>query len=220
MDSPQPIHLFANLAYGSSFLATAVSDARRTGRRWTVVISTRRGSGAPPSLADRLRDEWRRLRLAMRLRVRVVNIADVNAPAFIDALPHGSLGVVAGFNQIFRPHAIERFASLVNFHPSLLPYYRGPTPSHWVLARGEPASGFTLHRVEARIDAGESLTQEVVSTQGVRSAAELDLAIAVRAQAVFARWIAHLDSGDAWARSLVDAGAVYRDPADYLSFPS
>jgi UDP-4-amino-4-deoxy-L-arabinose formyltransferase/UDP-glucuronic acid dehydrogenase (UDP-4-keto-hexauronic acid decarboxylating) len=144
----------------------------------------------------------------------------VNAPAFLSRIPAGADGLVAGFNQIFKPAAIERFASLVNVHPSLLPFYRGPTPSHWVLERGERATGFSLHRVVARIDAGEVLAQGVVEVEGARDAADLDARIARAAAPVARRWLEHLESGAAWSSERVDASSIYLHPVDYLSFPS
>lgn len=219
MTSPRPIFLFANRAYGAPFLETAAGDARRTGRRWTIVLSARRRKGGPGTLSERARSEWRRLWLALKQRARVLIVEDVNSREFLATLPPDAEGVVSGFNQIFRADAIERFRTLVNFHPSLLPCYRGPTPSHWVLARGEPATGFTLHRVEPKIDAGEILAQEALSTTGMADADRLDEAIARLAQATFLRWILSLDTGDEFERTWVDARSVYRRPADYLSFP-
>jgi methionyl-tRNA formyltransferase len=93
------------------------------------------------------------------------------------AVAPGDWGLVAGFNQIFGAAILDRFGVLLNVHPSLLPLYRGPTPSAWCLANGEAVSGFTFHHVTARIDAGPIVHQGVVAIVPSMDTAELDGAI-------------------------------------------
>lgn len=213
MSAGPPIYLFCNLRYGAAFLRVA---SERGGRRKRIVVLSQKG---PSAGAAALRAWWRRLRLRARTGLEIRAVDDVNAARFVQGIEPNSDGVVAGFNQIFRPAAIERFRSLVNVHPSLLPYYRGPTPSHWVLERGERASGFTLHRLIEAIDAGEILAQGVVEVGAARNAAQLDQRIADAAAPVVRRWLAHLETGERWTPTRVDAQSVYLRPADYLSFP-
>lgn len=159
----EPRYLFCNLTYGRDFMAVFARFAERdAGVPHTVVLSTAPLRALPWHL------RWRRARRA-RLAARalagtcaVVDAQDVNLPSFIRSIPAGSLGVVAGFNQIFGEALIARFGRLANFHPSILPHYRGAIPSYWVLRNGEARSGFTLHEVTARIDAGPVLHQQYV----------------------------------------------------------
>lgn len=69
--------------------------------------------------------------------------------------------IVSSFNQIM-PRAIillPRFG-VVNVHPSLLPKYRGATPTVWTLLNGEKETGVTIHYIEdERIDSGSIITQ-------------------------------------------------------------
>jgi methionyl-tRNA formyltransferase len=69
--------------------------------------------------------------------------------------------VVSSFNQIL-PREIISIPRLgvINLHPSLLPKYRGPTPTAWVLMNGEKETGVTVHFIEdERIDSGRIITQ-------------------------------------------------------------
>ena len=70
------------------------------------------------------------------------------------------LGIIAGFNQILKENTIDQFHYLVNFHPSVLPLYRGPSPLLWNLRLGENKAGFTVHKVTREIDKGEILYQD------------------------------------------------------------
>lgn len=213
MSDAPPIFLFCNLRFGASVLD---GFARREGARPRILVLSERT--APRGVAA-LRAAWRRQRLRWRSGMDVWPVADVNAPAFLARIPPGADGLVAGFNQIFKPAAIARFASLVNVHPSLLPFYRGPTPSHWVLERGERRTGFTLHRVVEAIDAGEILAQGVVEVAGARSADELDERIARAAAPVARRWLEQLEARTLWTPTRVDAREQYHSPVDYLTFP-
>jgi len=145
-------------------------------------------------------------------------VADVNTDEFREQLDGDSHGIITGFNQIFRRRTIERFSSFVNFHPSLLPFYRGPTPSAWCLRNGESHSGYTMHRVTRRIDAGEVLYQEAVPTDGVTTGEELDQRIARAGAVTLRRWLEQLKSQAPFETCRLDAETIYRERPDYLSF--
>lgn len=51
----------------------------------------------------------------------------------------------------------------INIHPSLLPKYRGPTPTHWAIINGESESGVTFHYISEEFDLGDILVQERTS---------------------------------------------------------
>lgn len=58
----------------------------------------------------------------------------------------------------------ERIFSLpkkgcVNLHPAPLPYYKGISPTFWILARGDKTAGVSLHHVDAGIDTGKIIAQ-------------------------------------------------------------
>jgi methionyl-tRNA formyltransferase len=154
----------------------------------------------------------------MALGTAPILVPDVNAPEFLRRIGPSSVGLVAGFNQIFQPEAIARFHSLVNVHPSVLPLYRGPVPSRWCLKNGESRSGYTLHRVEPEIDAGEILHQGVVDIPADATEASLDRVIAETAAPVAARWLRELESGERWTAETADARAVYETQLVYASF--
>ncbi|MBI5682765.1 MAG: methionyl-tRNA formyltransferase [Deltaproteobacteria bacterium] len=69
--------------------------------------------------------------------------------------------IVSSFNQII-PKSIISIPKLgvINIHPSLLPKYRGATPTVWALMNGEKETGVTIHFIEdERIDNGCFITQ-------------------------------------------------------------
>ncbi|MDQ7822806.1 MAG: methionyl-tRNA formyltransferase [Candidatus Eremiobacteraeota bacterium] len=73
--------------------------------------------------------------------------------------PH--LIIVASYNRIV-PREVIQIPSrgVVNIHPSLLPRYRGATPTFWALARGEEHTGVTAHFIEdEHVDRGRIILQ-------------------------------------------------------------
>jgi methionyl-tRNA formyltransferase len=217
------IYLFCNEAYGRPFIETAARASVELELPLTLVFSTR-GSEAPrpERLVGATRWRLARARRAKALQRRhdlpASLSADINTDDFRESLDAEAHGVITGFNQIFRRATLERFRTLVNFHPSLLPYYRGPVPSTWCLRNEETSSGYTVHRVTRRIDDGEILYQEEVPTDGAATAEELDRRIATAGAPTLRRWLEHLQSGAPFPRALLDAAAIYREHPGYLSF--
>jgi len=74
--------------------------------------------------------------------------------------------------------AVARFA--INIHPSLLPGYRGPTPTNWTILRGELETGISFHQMNEMIDEGGVYLQRRLLI-GDRTDGELRQALAVLA---------------------------------------
>ncbi len=218
------VFLFCDLGYGWKFSLRALRFLRNRGCL-TLVYSIAPGRAKPrvrPERLWKLKAAVRRLVIPFLARLcsaAVLAVEDVNSQYFRDVIPPGSHGVVAGFNQIFRPELIERFASVVNFHPSVLPLYRGPVPSYWALRNGEEYTGFTLHVLTPRVDAGPVLYQGVVSCAAARSEFQLNHRIAKAAIPVFEKYLQHLLTGDPWTAVTLDAHRVYKVPLDYGKRP-
>lgn len=75
--------------------------------------------------------------------------------------------VVSSFNQII-PKSIISIPKLgmINIHPSLLPKYRGATPTVCVLLNGEKETGITIHFIEnEQIDCGRIISQTTLKIE-------------------------------------------------------
>ncbi|HSS63763.1 MAG TPA: formyltransferase family protein [Gammaproteobacteria bacterium] len=73
-----------------------------------------------------------------------------------------------------------------NLHPSMLPAYRGPAPLFWQLRDGLERTGVSVHRVEARLDAGPILVQEAHSIDPDDNLATLNAMLAAAGARAFA----------------------------------
>ncbi|MFC1798396.1 methionyl-tRNA formyltransferase [Thermodesulfobacteriota bacterium] len=51
----------------------------------------------------------------------------------------------------------------INYHPSLLPKYRGGSAINWAIINGETETGVTIHQIDAGVDTGPIVLQEKVA---------------------------------------------------------
>lgn len=82
--------------------------------------------------------------------------------------------VVVAFGQILRRDVLElpRFGCL-NFHPSMLPKYRGAAPVQRAVLEGVVDSGLTIMRLVKQLDAGPILLQRPWRMDPARNAEQL-----------------------------------------------
>jgi methionyl-tRNA formyltransferase len=220
------VFLFCNHIFGLPFAKTILRSL--DGNAHVVLINSEK------FVKDRhhnpVKEYWTRFKFfLLKVSVRLLGLAhgavvrsveDINHPDFLRTIPAGAHGIIAGFNQIFHHEAIASFKSLVNFHGSVLPLYRGPTPSFWVLRNKERRTGYTMHQVTERVDCGDILFQDIVPCKGARSAEDLNRRIARQAQRVFARYLDQILAGEEWEPVQLDAFSIYNVHLSYARSPT
>ena len=220
------IYLFCNEGYGKAFLERAQKYSSLHGCEMIVVFSLKkeypedRASEPIRKLTGLLTEKYRQIRLRYRWKIRFLLVEDVNGAGFSGRISSRDDGIIAGFNQIFRKSLIEKFGSLVNFHPSVLPFYRGPVPSYWCIRNKEEKTGYTLHTVTEKIDSGEILFQKEVSIGNIDDPDTLDHKIASEAAVTLGNYLDFLQSARSWSKVQLDAYKIYKTHLDYASFPN
>jgi methionyl-tRNA formyltransferase len=66
--------------------------------------------------------------------------------------------LVCTYHRILRSEVFGHAGVALNFHPSLLPAYRGASPFYWVIRNGESKTGLTAHYLTSNPDAGDILS--------------------------------------------------------------
>jgi methionyl-tRNA formyltransferase len=70
------------------------------------------------------------------------------------------MAIVASYGQIIADDVVNMAKyGMINWHPSLLPKYRGPTPIQTALFKGDTHTGLSWINVASKMDAGEILLQ-------------------------------------------------------------
>lgn len=83
--------------------------------------------------------------------------------------------------------AIPKYQA-INIHPSLLPAYRGATPTNWAIINGEEKTGITFHYLTQKFDSGDILFQKELSVQNFTDG-ELRNQLAMLAENEFEKFI-------------------------------
>jgi methionyl-tRNA formyltransferase len=95
--------------------------------------------------------------------VRLFQFASLKAPEALQALRSldVDLGVMAYVLQ-FAPGDFTRIPrhGMIQYHPSLLPKYRGPSSINWPIIRGDTLTGLTIFRPSDGLDEGPVILQK------------------------------------------------------------
>lgn len=71
------------------------------------------------------------------------------------------VGALVAYGKILPGETLEIFPhGIINFHPSMLPVYRGPSPIITAVMNGDSFTGLTITRVTHAMDSGEIYYQE------------------------------------------------------------
>jgi methionyl-tRNA formyltransferase len=219
------LYLFCNEGYGLQFLEVATKFASMRKVSLTAVFSgksygfTKYRSFSFFEVIVFFKKKMTEIKLRKSYQTHIVIVRDINSFSFVNRIEPSDHGVIAGFNQIFRQGTISRFSSLVNFHPSLLPCYRGPVPSYWCIQNGEITTGYTLHTVTPKIDSGEILFQEAIPIDNISDSDHLDKIVALKASRKLNEYLSHLYLGKDWHRTILEPKNIYKTCVDYASFP-
>jgi methionyl-tRNA formyltransferase len=136
------------------------------------------------------------------------------------AARHPDVMVVVAYGLIL-PQAVLDIPRLgcVNIHASLLPRWRGAAPIQRAIAAGDRQTGITIMRMEAGLDTGPMLSQEVIEIAADETGGSLHDRLAVlgarmivealdRIEAGTARFVPQDDSRATYAGKLSKAEAI------------
>jgi methionyl-tRNA formyltransferase len=105
--------------------------------------------------------------------------------------------------------ALPRLGAL-NVHPSLLPKYRGATPIQSAILQGELETGVSIMLMDAGLDTGEIVLQQLVAIDPGESYGELHDRLAALGAEMLAQSIAFAERGELTARPQVGEPTVTR----------
>ena len=136
----------------------------------------------------------------------------VRDPAFLERLAAlaPDVAVVVAFGQIFPPALLDLPRhGCVNLHASLLPRWRGASPIQAAVAAGEARTGVSTMLMEAGLDTGPILLEEVTEIGPQETAGELARRLAEAGGALMVRTLQELERGSLVPRLQPSEGATY-----------
>ena len=83
----------------------------------------------------------------------------------------------------------------LNLHASLLPKYRGAAPIHWAIYHGETQTGNTVIQMNAGVDAGPILAQQITPIEPAETTVELEARLATMGSELILKTIEQMAQG-------------------------
>ena len=111
-------------------------------------------------------------------------------------------------NEIISEEYIET-RPCFNFHPGLLPFYRGVGIQSQVLINNELATGATLHEMSKNIDEGDIIETEHFFIEKDYTAEILHNKVGILIEKMFKKWLSKICSGDYPTRKQAEEGTTY-----------
>jgi methionyl-tRNA formyltransferase len=120
------------------------------------------------------------------------------------------IGVLVAYGKIIPQSVLDLFPrGIVNFHPSWLPIYRGPSPIETAIANGDAETGLTLISLTRRMDAGPIYYQEKAVLGDSETRLELYEQFAQRGAELLVEKLPAIISGELEPTAQDDAAATY-----------
>jgi methionyl-tRNA formyltransferase len=85
----------------------------------------------------------------------------------LDKFPEADLGIVASYGKIIPEAIIKKFKfGILNIHPSLLPKYRGASPTQAAILNGDEETGVSVIKMDAKMDHGPVISKFTERIEG------------------------------------------------------
>ena len=106
--------------------------------------------------------------LAKKHSILFFDSSNVNSIEFESKLKKIGVDYIFTFGfRILKQNIIDvPLKGCINFHPALLPFNRGATPSKWVILNKKNKTGITFHFINKDIDAGSIIEQYEIPLSG------------------------------------------------------
>ncbi len=113
-------------------------------------------------LSDISRGQESIINVAKDMNINISSPSKISPDVISEIIELGPDLIISAYYRKIFPKELLRVAKLgiINIHPSLLPFYRGPVPTAWAILNGEKSFGITVHKVDEGIDTGDILVQK------------------------------------------------------------
>lgn len=93
--------------------------------------------------------------------IPLIKAENINSAYFLNQIRqiNPDYAILIGCPQIFKKELIKQFSSVINYHNSFLPQYRGLNATAWSMYFNEKETGFTYHYINEKVDDGNILLQ-------------------------------------------------------------
>jgi methionyl-tRNA formyltransferase len=154
--------------------------------------------------------------LASEHGVETRHVKEINSHSYLEYVRELQPDVIASVaaTQRFEPELLNISAkATINVHSSLLPEYRGVSPSFWTLLNDENQTGVTAHLMNETIDTGDVIVQRPIDIETNETLHSLNKKVAEVGADVL------LDALEAVRTGTIDTTPIDPDEGSYYSLP-
>jgi len=155
--------------------------------------------------------------LADRHGIEYRHVTDVNTDDYVEYAESKAPDVLVSVaaTQKFEPRLFAVPTGwTINIHSSLLPEYRGVSPSFWSLLNEEPKTGVSVHLMDEDLDSGDLIRQKPIDIRDDDTLHALNRRVAEIGSEVLLQALRDIDTGD------LDRTPINPDAGSYYSMPS
>jgi peptidoglycan/xylan/chitin deacetylase (PgdA/CDA1 family) len=196
-----------------------VRNVRRNGWRWLPyqlgdIVSRARAPRSGDARACDPGHEYTQQALGTRRNLRVLRVDDIHDIGTIDEVrafrPDLGLSLAAPIlkEALF---ALPRLGTL-NLHKGKVPDYRGMPPAFWELWNDERRVGCTVHRVEAKLDAGPIVAEGAIERERHSSLRGMQLRLDELGNQLMLTAVTRTLQGDGAGTPQPPGGRTFRKP--------
>ena len=155
--------------------------------------------------------------LARTHDVEYKHVSDVNTEQYFEYVRSKSPDVVA---SVAAPQKFDAALldipdhGTINIHSSLLPDYRGLSPSFWTLRNEESRTGITVHYMDEGLDTGDVIVQEPLDISEIDTLHTLNTRVAEAGSPLLVEALEQIRTGT------VERTEIDPDDGSYYSLPS
>lgn len=153
--------------------------------------------------------------IAKKYKIPFIKINNINSEesiAIIKALKP-DLILSNHFIQILKRKILNiPVKGTINFHPGILPHYRGIFPYFWKLANKEKRGGVTIHFVTTAIDKGKVLASRTFKIKKIDTAIDVSVKSAKIGLGILNRTLRNIKAGRIRPRKIKIKGNYYSFP--------
>lgn len=123
---------------------------------------------------------------------------------------HPDIGALVAYGKIISRSILDLFPKgIINFHPSMLPVYRGPSPIETTIMNGDNFTGLSLIKLTEAMDAGKIYYQEKINLKGNETASYLYSKFAQRGSELMSTKLIDIYKGNLAGIKQDDSMAIY-----------
>lgn len=124
-------------------------------------------------------------------------------------LSNTDLAIVCDIGFIIPEDLIDKPKIFINIHPSLLPFYRGPSPIQYSLLNGDKLTGITICLLSKQVDKGDIIRQCIIKIEDTDNFLTLKEKLSFKIVEEFEKFLNSYISGNLYFFEQNDKFATY-----------